>query len=82
MRVSFRPEGEIVLRSLTVVQDDKRTARELKVMLEIIVLIEFIVAFLMGLAACCFLFWGILDGAFDNLEEIKHRILEIEKNEP
>jgi cbb3-type cytochrome oxidase maturation protein len=51
-------------------------------MLEIIVLIEFTVAFLMGLAACCFLFWGILDGAFDNLEEIKHRILEIEKNEP
>jgi hypothetical protein len=51
-------------------------------MLEIITLIEFIVAFLMGLAACCFLFWGILDGAFTNLEEIKHQILEIEKHEP
>jgi cbb3-type cytochrome oxidase maturation protein len=51
-------------------------------MLELITLIEFIVAFLMGLAACCFLFWGIFDGAFDNLEDIKHRILEIEKDEP
>jgi cbb3-type cytochrome oxidase maturation protein len=51
-------------------------------MLEILTLIEFIVAFLMGLAACCFLFWGILDGAFHNLEEIKQRILEIEKDEP
>ena len=50
-------------------------------MLELITLIEFIVAFLMGLAACCFLFWGILDGAFANLEDIKHQILEIEKNE-
>jgi cbb3-type cytochrome oxidase maturation protein len=50
-------------------------------MLAIIILIEFVVAFLMGLAACCFLFWGILDGAFDNLEEIKYRILEIEKND-
>jgi cbb3-type cytochrome oxidase maturation protein len=50
-------------------------------MLEIITLIEFIVAFLMGLAACCFLFWGILTGAFNNIEEIKHRILEIENDE-
>ena len=50
-------------------------------MLEFITLIEFIVAFLMGLAACCFLFWGILDGAFDNLEGIKQQILEIEKDE-
>jgi len=53
-----------------------------KAMLELITLIEFIVAFLMGLAACSFLFWGILDGAFNNLEDIKHRILEIEKDEP
>ena len=51
-------------------------------MIELITLIEFIVAFLMGLAACCFLFWGILDGAFENLEDIKHRILETEKDEP
>jgi cbb3-type cytochrome oxidase maturation protein len=50
-------------------------------MLEILTLIEFIVAFLMGLAACCFLFWGILDGAFNNIEEIKQRILEIEEDE-
>jgi cbb3-type cytochrome oxidase maturation protein len=50
-------------------------------MLEIITLIEFIVAFLMGLAACCFLFWGILDGAFTNVEDIKHRILEIEDDD-
>ena len=50
-------------------------------MLELITLVEFIVAFLMGLAACCFLFWGILDEAFTNLEEIKHRILEIESDE-
>jgi hypothetical protein len=52
-----------------------------RVMLEIITLVEFIVAFLMGLAACCFLFWGILGGAFNNVENIKHRILEIEKDE-
>jgi len=51
-------------------------------MLETIMLIEFVVAFLMGLAACCFLFWGIFAGAFKNVEEIKHRILEIEKHEP
>jgi cbb3-type cytochrome oxidase maturation protein len=50
-------------------------------MLELITFIEFVVAFLMGLAACCFLFWGILDGAFDNLEDIKQRILEIEDDE-
>jgi cbb3-type cytochrome oxidase maturation protein len=50
-------------------------------MLETITLVEFIVAFLMGLAACCFLFWGILTGAFNNIEEIKHRILEIENDE-
>jgi nitrogen fixation-related uncharacterized protein len=50
-------------------------------MLEIITLIEFLVAFLMGLAACCFLFWGILTGAFNNIEEIKHQILEIENDE-
>ncbi|HXV79404.1 MAG TPA: hypothetical protein VEG60_05970 [Candidatus Binatia bacterium] len=50
-------------------------------MLETITLIEFIVAFLMGLAACCFLFWGILTGAFKNIEEIKHKILEIENHE-
>jgi cbb3-type cytochrome oxidase maturation protein len=50
-------------------------------MLEIITLIEFIVAFLMGLAACCFLFWGILDGEFTNVEDIKHRILEIEDDD-
>jgi cbb3-type cytochrome oxidase maturation protein len=49
-------------------------------MLEIITLVEFIVASLMGLAACCFLFWGILDGAFEDVEQIKHRILEIEKD--
>ena len=34
---------------------------------ELITLVEFIVAFLMGLAACCFLFWGILDGALEIL---------------
>jgi cbb3-type cytochrome oxidase maturation protein len=51
-------------------------------MLELITLIEFIVAFLMGLAACCFLFWGILDGAFEDLEEIKNQVLEVEQNEP
>jgi cbb3-type cytochrome oxidase maturation protein len=50
-------------------------------MLEVITLVEFVVAFLMGLAACCFLFWGILDGAFENLEQIKHQVLEIEKDE-
>lgn len=50
-------------------------------MLELITLIEFIVAFLMGLAACCFLFWGILDGAFNNLEAIKYQILEIENDD-
>jgi nitrogen fixation-related uncharacterized protein len=50
-------------------------------MVEAITLIEFVVAFLMGLGACCFLFWGILVGAFTDLEEIKHKILEIEKNE-
>jgi cbb3-type cytochrome oxidase maturation protein len=49
--------------------------------LELITFIEFIVAFLMGLAACCFLLWGILDGAFHNLEDIKRRILEIENDE-
>ncbi|MBI4527749.1 MAG: cbb3-type cytochrome oxidase assembly protein CcoS [Deltaproteobacteria bacterium] len=51
-------------------------------MLEALTLIEFIVAFLMGLAACCFLFWGIFSGAFENVEEIKDRILEIENDEP
>lgn len=51
-------------------------------MFETITFIEFAVASLMGLSACCFLVWGIVAGAFRNVEEIKHQVLEVEKNGP
>lgn len=51
-------------------------------MFETITFVEFAVASLMGLAACCFLVWGLVTGAFKDVEGIKHQVLEVEKNEP
>ncbi|MGQ4808374.1 hypothetical protein NKDENANG_01756 [Candidatus Entotheonellaceae bacterium PAL068K] len=51
-------------------------------MLEYITFVEFLVAFCMGLAACCFFLWAIMAGTLKNVEEIKHTIMEIENHEP
>lgn len=50
-------------------------------MLEQLTLLEFLIAFLMGLAAGCFLLWGMMVGAFKNVEEIKYKIIEVEDHE-
>jgi hypothetical protein len=50
-------------------------------MLEQLTFLEFLVAFLMGLAACCFLLWGMMVGAFKDVEEIKYKIMEVEDHE-
>ena len=51
-------------------------------MIEQITFFEFLVAFCMGLAACCFFLWAIMVGAFKNVEDIKYKITEIEGHEP
>ena len=50
-------------------------------MLEQITFFEFLVAFCMGLAAFCFFLWAIMVGALQNVEDVKHVILEIENHE-
>ncbi|GIX48459.1 MAG: hypothetical protein KatS3mg131_2670 [Candidatus Tectimicrobiota bacterium] len=44
-------------------------------------LFEFLVALCMGLAALCFFFWGIMEGAFTNVEEVKYLLVERERHE-
>jgi cbb3-type cytochrome oxidase maturation protein len=50
-------------------------------MLEHVTFFEFLVALCMGLAALCFFFWAIMEGAFKDVEEIKYTITEIENHE-
>ncbi|HEY3186972.1 MAG TPA: cbb3-type cytochrome oxidase assembly protein CcoS [Solirubrobacteraceae bacterium] len=47
-------------------------------MLEYLTLGQFVVAVLMGLAAVCAFVWGAASGAFDEIEAVKHRVLEVE----
>ncbi len=47
-------------------------------MLEYLTLGEFVVAFLMSLAALCAFIWGAATGAFQGVESIKHQVLRVE----
>lgn len=47
-------------------------------MLEYLTLGEFVVAFLMALAALSALVWAVATGAFRNVEAIKHQVLRVE----
>lgn len=51
-------------------------------MLEHLTLGEFIVAALMALAALSAFVWGAAGGAFSDVEGVKHRVLEVEDDEP
>jgi cbb3-type cytochrome oxidase maturation protein len=51
------------------------------VVLEYLMIGEFVVAFLMGLAALCALFWAVASGAFRNVEAIKHQVLRLEEDD-
>jgi cbb3-type cytochrome oxidase maturation protein len=50
-------------------------------MLEYLTLGEFVVAALMALAALCAFVWGIASGAFQNVEDVKHDVVEIERSD-
>ena len=39
---------------------------------------EFVVALLMGLAALCAFLWAVASGVFRNVEAIKHEVLRLE----
>ncbi|MEJ2182347.1 MAG: cbb3-type cytochrome oxidase assembly protein CcoS [Nitrospirota bacterium] len=45
---------------------------------EEIVILEFIVAVLMGLGALCVFIWAVLSGHYEDAEEIKYRVLQRE----
>jgi hypothetical protein len=46
--------------------------------LEYLTLGEFVVAFLMSLAALCAFIWGATTGVFQGAEAIKHQVLRVE----
>jgi cbb3-type cytochrome oxidase maturation protein len=39
---------------------------------------EFLVSVLMGLAALCVFVWALAAGAFSNIERVKYQVLQIE----
>lgn len=41
---------------------------------------QFLVALCMGLGALCIFVWASLSGLFNDLEDVKHQVLEAEKN--
>lgn len=42
---------------------------------------EFLVAFLMSLAALSALVWAVASGAFRNVEAVKHQVLRLEEED-
>lgn len=42
---------------------------------------QFLVAFFMSLGAVCFFIWGVMSGLFNNIEDVKHQVLEAERDE-
>lgn len=42
---------------------------------------QFFVAFFMSLGAVFFFIWGVMSGMFNNIEDIKHQVLEAERDE-
>ena len=49
-------------------------------MLEYLTLGQFVVAVLMGLAALCAFVWGAASGALSEIETVKYRVLEVERD--
>lgn len=48
-------------------------------MIEYLMLGEFLVAVLMGLAALCAFVWAAAGGVFRNVEGVKHQVLRVEE---
>ncbi len=48
-------------------------------MLEYLTLGEFVVAVLMGAAGLCAFLWGVASGAFSDVEGVKRRVVDIER---
>ena len=44
-------------------------------------LLQFLVAFFMGLGAGCLFIWGVLVGSFDDIEAVKYRAYRAEVND-
>ena len=44
-------------------------------------LLQFFVAFFMGLGAVCLFIWGVLVGSFDDIEAVKFRAYRAEVND-
>lgn len=44
-------------------------------------LLQFLVAFFMGLGAVCLFIWGVLVGSFDDIEAVKYRAYRAEVND-
>ena len=51
-------------------------------MLEYLTLYEFLVALAMALAGLCAFVWAATAGLFRDVEAAKHRVLEVETEEP
>lgn len=49
--------------------------------MEALTLVQFVVALLMGLGAVCLFVWGVLSGAFEDVEGIKYRAYRTEVND-
>ncbi|MGH8709676.1 MAG: cbb3-type cytochrome oxidase assembly protein CcoS [Burkholderiales bacterium] len=46
--------------------------------MEKLTLMQFVVALLMGLGAVCLFVWGVLSGAFNDVEDIKYKAYRAE----
>tara|TARA_B110000503_G_scaffold53131_2_gene85432 strand:+ start:5166 stop:5315 length:150 start_codon:yes stop_codon:yes gene_type:complete len=42
---------------------------------------QFLIALCMGMAAVSFFIWGAMAGQFNDIESIKHQVLEVENDE-
>ena len=42
---------------------------------------QFLIALCMGLGAVCIFIWAAMSGRFNNIEAVKHQILENEKDD-
>jgi cbb3-type cytochrome oxidase maturation protein len=42
---------------------------------------QFLIALCMGLGAVCIFIWATMSGQFNDIEAVKHQILEVEKDD-
>ncbi len=42
---------------------------------------QFLIALCMGLGALCIFIWAAMSGQFNDVEAVKHQILEVEKDD-